>query len=92
MKGKKPLSAVVLHLAHGRIISNMPLDVLIAYADALRGSGRRARGYIHDAIGMAGQDSRRHRQIRRLVVRIRQRWAGFRGTAIVFVAICGWGC
>jgi len=56
MKGKKPLSAVVLHLAHGRIISNMPLDVLIAYADALRGSGRRARGYIHDAIGMAGQD------------------------------------
>ena len=65
MKGKKPLFAVVLHLAHGRIISNMPLDVLIAYADALRGSGRRARGYIHDAIGMAGQDSRRYRQIRR---------------------------
>ncbi|MGA3228586.1 MAG: hypothetical protein ABSD51_01435 [Candidatus Binatus sp.] len=39
LEGKKPLFAGVLHLAHGQIIAKMPLDVLIAYADALREAG-----------------------------------------------------
>jgi hypothetical protein len=33
------LFAAVLHLAHGRIIPNMPLDVVIAYAAALKEAG-----------------------------------------------------
>ncbi len=37
--GKKPLFAGVLHLAHGQIIAKMPLDVLIASADALKEAG-----------------------------------------------------
>ena len=36
LESERPLFAAVLHLAHGRIIPNMPLDVLFAYADALK--------------------------------------------------------
>ena len=38
-KEARPLFAAVLHLAHGNIIGNMPLDVLDAYADALKAAG-----------------------------------------------------
>ena len=39
LEGKKLLFAGVLYLAHGQIIAKMPLDVLIAYADALKEAG-----------------------------------------------------